>query len=195
MLDIGLIVFGITGLLALTSLLPALAQRLRLPYSVLLALAGSALGLLVAARGGMPEGFVATDFLNALASFHISSEAFLVIFLPTLLFETALAIDVRRMLNDVAPILVMAVIAVVVCMVVVGVTLSSLTDYGLIACLLLGAIVATTDPAAVVGIFREIGAPQRLTMLVEGESLLNDAAAIALFSMLAGMLLAGQEAA
>ncbi|HEU4825264.1 MAG TPA: cation:proton antiporter [Dongiaceae bacterium] len=195
MLDIGLIVFGITGLLALTSLLPALAQRLRLPYSVLLALAGSALGLLVAARGGMPEGFVATDFLNALASFHISSEAFLVIFLPTLLFETALAIDVRRMLNDVAPILVMAVIAVVVCMVVVGVTLASLTDYGLIACLLLGAMIATTDPAAVVGIFREIGAPQRLTMLVEGESLLNDAAAIALFSMLAGMLLAGQEAA
>ncbi|HET6161394.1 MAG TPA: cation:proton antiporter [Dongiaceae bacterium] len=195
MTDIGFIVFGITGLLALTSLLPALAQRLKLPYSVLLALAGSALGLLVAARGEMPEGFMGTDFLNALSSFHISSEAFLVIFLPTLLFETALAIDVRRMLNDLAPILVMAVIAVVVCMLVVGFTLASLTDYGLIACLMLGAIIATTDPAAVVGIFREIGAPQRLTMLVEGESLLNDAAAIALFSMLAGMLLAGQEAA
>jgi CPA1 family monovalent cation:H+ antiporter len=195
MVDIGLIVFGITGLLALTSLLPALAQRLKLPYSVLLALAGSALGLLVAARDVMPQGFMATDFLTALSSFHISSEAFLVIFLPTLLFETALAIDVRRMLNDVAPILVMAVIAVVVCMVVVGVTLASLTNYGLIACLLLGAIIATTDPAAVVGIFREIGAPQRLAMLVEGESLLNDAAAIALFGMLAGMMLGGQEAA
>jgi CPA1 family monovalent cation:H+ antiporter len=195
MADIGLIVFGITGLLALSSLLPAVAQRLKLPYSVLLALAGSALGLLVAARDAMPAGSIAADFLIALSSFHISSEAFLVIFLPALLFETALAIDVRRMLNDVAPILVMAVIAVVVCMLVVGFTLASLTSYGLIACLLLGAIVATTDPAAVVGIFREIGAPQRLTMLVEGESLLNDAAAIALFSMLAGMLLAGQEAA
>ncbi|MGH6891541.1 MAG: cation:proton antiporter [Dongiaceae bacterium] len=195
MAEIGLIVFGITGLLALTSLLPALAQRLKLPYSVLLALAGGALGVLVAARGEMPEGIMATDFLVALSSFKISSEAFLVLFLPALLFETALAIDVRRMLNDVAPILVMAVIAVVVCMLVVGFTLSSLTDYGLIACLMLGAIVATTDPAAVIGIFREIGAPQRLTMLVEGESLLNDAAAIALFSMLSGMLLVGQEAA
>ena len=195
MVDIGFIVFGITGLLALTSLLPALAQRLKLPYSVLLALAGSALGLLVAGRDAMPEGFVGTDFLTVLSNFHISSQAFLVIFLPTLLFETALAIDVRRMMNDVAPILLMAVIAVVVCMVVVGVTLGSLTDYGLIACLMLGAIIATTDPAAVIGIFREIGAPQRLTMLVEGESLLNDAAAIALFGMLAGMLLGGQEAA
>src|SRR5262245_55265739 len=125
MLDIGLIVFGITGLLALTSLLPALAQRLKLPYSVLLALAGAALGLLVAARGAMPQGFMGTDFLNTLAGFHISSQAFLVIFLPTLLFETALAIDVRRMLNDVAPILLMAVVAVVVCMVVVGITLAS----------------------------------------------------------------------
>ena len=195
MANIGLIVFGITGLLALTSLLPALAQRLRLPYSVLLALAGSVLGLLVAVSGEMPEGSVATDFLHVLSNFHISSQAFLVIFLPALLFETALAIDVRRMMNDLAPILLMAVVAVVVCMVVVGVTLASLTSYGLIACLMLGAIIATTDPAAVIGIFREIGAPRRLTMLVEGESLLNDAAAIALFGMLAGMLLAGQEAA
>ncbi len=193
--NIGLIVFGITGLLALTSLLPGLALRLKLPYSVLLALAGSALGLLVGLRGEMPDGAMATDFLSALGDFHISSEAFLVIFLPTLLFETALAIDVRRMMNDIAPILVMAVIAVVVCMVVVGFTLASLSSYGIIACLLLGAIVATTDPAAVVGIFREIGAPKRLAMLVEGESLLNDAAAIALFSMLAGMLMGGQEAA
>ena len=99
-------------------------------------------------------------------------------------------------MNDVAPILLMAVVAVVVCMVVVGITLSRASPtYGLIACLMLGAIVATTDPAAVIGIFREIGAPRRLTMLVEGESLLNDAAAIALFGMLAGMLIGGQEAA
>lgn len=195
MANIALVVFGITGLLALTSLLPALAQRLKLPYSVLLALAGSALGLLIAARDQMPEGGMVTDFLTVLASFHISSEAFLVIFLPTLLFEAALAIDVRRMLSDLAPILVMAVIAVVVCMLVVGFALASVTEFGLIACLMLGSIIATTDPAAVIGIFKEIGAPKRLTMLVEGESLLNDAAAIALFSMLVGMLLGGQEAA
>jgi monovalent cation:H+ antiporter, CPA1 family len=195
MADIGLIVFGITGLLALTSLLPSLAQRVKLPYSVLLALVGSALGLLIAVRGQIPEGAIASDFLMVLSSFHISSEAFLVIFLPTLLFESALAIDVRRMLSDLAPILLMAVVAVVVCMLVVGFALASVTEYGLIACLLVGAIIATTDPAAVIGIFKEIGAPKRLTMLVEGESLLNDAAAIALFAMLVGMLLGGQEAA
>src|SRR5262249_51840619 len=56
------------------------------------------------------------------------------------------------------------------------------------AALLVGAIVATTDPAAVVAIFRELGAPARLTRLLEGESLLNDAAAIVLFSLLVSML-------
>ena len=50
--------------------------------------------------------------------------------------------------------------------------------------LLLGTIVATTDPAAVVAIFRELGAPPRLTRLLEGESLLNDAAAIVLFGVI-----------
>jgi CPA1 family monovalent cation:H+ antiporter len=55
-------------------------------------------------------------------------------------------------------------------------------------CLLLGAIVATTDPSAVVGIFRDVGAPGRLIRLVEGESLLNDAAAIALATVLIAML-------
>src|SRR3546814_15342446 len=53
---------------------------------------------------------------------------------------------------------------------------------------LLGAIVATTDPVAVVGIFREVGAPRRLTTLVEGESLFNDAASIAMYSVLLAAL-------
>jgi hypothetical protein len=57
----------------------------------------------------------------------------------------------------------------------------------LVACLLLGAAVSTTDPAAVISTFREIGAPRRLLALLEGESLLNDAAAIALYTLLLGV--------
>jgi monovalent cation:H+ antiporter, CPA1 family len=77
---------------------------------------------------------------------------------------------------------------VLVCMFFIGVALQPFTEVGLLACLLLGAILATTDPVAVVALFREIGAPQRLSILLEGESLLNDAAAIALFTVLAAML-------
>ncbi|TVQ58117.1 MAG: sodium:proton antiporter, partial [Rhodobacteraceae bacterium] len=51
-----------------------------------------------------------------------------------------------------------------------------------------GAIVSTTDPSAVVSIFRSIAAPRRLTRIIEGESLLNDAAAIALFGLFVGFV-------
>src|SRR4051812_13084770 len=183
-----LIVFGLVTLLGLVSLLPPLAAKLKLPYSVLLALAGVALGLLTQVQ---PESHyaVASDLLSALKQFEISAEAIIVIFLPALLFEAALAVDLRRLIDDIAPIITMAVVAVVICTFVVGAALSLASDYGLLACLLLGAIVATTDPAAVIGIFREVGAPRRLLTLVEGEALLNDAAAIALFGMLVAMLL------
>jgi CPA1 family monovalent cation:H+ antiporter len=63
------------------------------------------------------------------------------------------------------------------------------TGIDLTVCLLLGAIVSTTDPAAVIGIFRDVGAPKRLSILAEGESLLNDAVAIAAFGLFIGILI------
>ena len=195
MSTVTLAVFGLVALLTLISLLPPLAAKLRLPYSVLLALVGSGLGLLALVNQDYAASHVgmAGDLMEALQSFEISPEAFIIIFLPALLFETALAIDVRRLLDDLAPVLTLAVIAVVICTLVVGVVLAQISGFGLVVCLLLGSIVATTDPAAVVGVFREVGAPKRLTTLVEGESLLNDAAAIALFVLLFDVLLGQSE--
>ena len=183
-----LIVFGLVTLLGLVSLLPPLAARLKLPYSVLLALAGCALGLLIQFQP-QSQSAVASDLLTALQQFEISAEAIIVIFLPALLFEAALGVDLRSLTDDIAPILTMAVVAVVICTLVVGFSLSLASEYGLLACLLLGAIVATTDPAAVIGIFKEVGAPRRLLTLVEGESLLNDAAAISIFTLLIAAIL------
>ncbi|WP_448188156.1 cation:proton antiporter [Azospirillum sp. sgz301742] len=182
-------VLGVSGLLVLVSALPPLAARLRIPYTVLLAAAGIALGALIQGATSLdamagPLG----DFFKSLSGLDLSSETLLTIFLPVLLFETALAIDVRRLMDDLAPILMLAVVAVFVCTFAVGYALWAVTPLGLVPCLLLGAIVASTDPAAMVGIFRDLGAPRRLTLLVEGESLLNDAAAIALFTLLLGML-------
>ncbi|WP_374384643.1 cation:proton antiporter [Dongia sp.] len=194
MTSTGLVVFGLVSLLGLMSLLPPLAGRLRLPYSVLLAVVGVTLGIVVTLRPdqAIPSSML-HDVIDALGSVEVSSEAFILIFLPALLFEVALAIDVRRLVDDIAPVLTMAVVAVVICALTVGFTLAQASPFGLIACLLLGSIVATTDPAAVVGIFREVGVPKRLTTLVEGESLLNDAAAIAIFTLLLDMLLSGGD--
>jgi CPA1 family monovalent cation:H+ antiporter len=192
--DIAITVLGVTGLLALVSLLPPVAHRLNLPFSVLLAVVGCALGAVVIAVQDADAMAFGGEFITALQGLEVSGEAFLYIFLPTLLFESALAIDVRRLMDDVGPILLLAVVAVFVCTMVVGFVLDPVADVGLTACLLLGAIVATTDPAAVVGIFRDLGAPRRLAILVEGESLFNDAAAIALFSLLVAMLMGTREA-
>jgi CPA1 family monovalent cation:H+ antiporter len=79
-------------------------------------------------------------------------------------------------------------------MVAVGVTLNLVTGTSLMLCLLLGSIVATTDTAAVLGIFRDIGVPSRLSVIVEGESLFNDAAAIALFVVILEVLTSHGEA-
>lgn len=185
----GYLIFGLAGLLALISFMPPLAGRLRLPYSVLLAIVGFLLGLVIHAHEWAPS--LISDFLDSLQNYEVSSDTFLYVFLPVLLFETALAMNVRRLLDDLWPILMMAIVAVFVCTLAVGYTLSWFSSYSLVVCLLLGAIVATTDPIAVVGVFREVGAPKRLTNLVEGESLFNDAASIALYAVLLTVL-AGQ---
>ncbi|MFW5791607.1 MAG: cation:proton antiporter, partial [Desulfohalobiaceae bacterium] len=82
----------------------------------------------------------------------------------------------------------LVVIAVLVTTLLVAGGLVSLTPLPLLWALALGAIVATTDPSAVLAVFKQVGAPRRLQALVEGESLLNDAAAIVLFAAVVELL-------
>ncbi len=171
-----------------------LAERLRLPFTVLLAITGIVIGIAagVFLRSDLTDAF--DPLARSLLEFPVNSEVFLYVFLPTLLFQVALTLNLRRMLDDWVPILVLAVLAVVVATFAIGLALAPFTTQSIYVCLLIGAIVATTDPSAVVGIFREIGAPQRLTRLIEGESLLNDAAAIALFGLFVALVTPfGQE--
>ncbi len=168
-----------------------MAARLRLPYSVILAL----LGMLI---GGSAIFFLHTELTDALnpvaeviLALPIRSNVFLYVFLPTLLFQATLGMNLRRMLDDWVPILVLAVVAVVVATLSVGFALAWASTLPLAACLLIGAIVSTTDPSAVVSIFRSISAPRRLARIIEGESLLNDAAAIALFGLFMGFVMLG----
>ncbi len=186
--DIVLTIFALTGLLALVSLLLPLADRLAIPYAVLLAAVGCAIGAVTAVVGNTVGVGMVGDMVHALDGFDLTAEALLYIFLPALLFETALNVDVQHLTEEIAPVLLLAVIGVLVSTVVVGVALWASFGVTLLACLMLGAVVATTDPVAVVAIFRDIGAPRRLSMLVEGESLFNDAAAIALYTLLLTML-------
>ena len=171
--------------LSLIGLLVPVAERLGLPLPTVVAVTGLAIGTL-SALSGMTFTNLALDTYDAwfVDNLAIDSQSLLFIFLPPLLFEMALAVDVRRLFEDLAVVMLMAVIAVVAATLFVGSALFVVSDLTLIACLLLGATISTTDPAAVITIFKKLGAPKRLLVILEGESLLNDAAAIALFTIL-----------
>jgi len=169
----------------LISFLVPLAAFVRLPLSVVIAVVGLVCGVY----------FWATDFqvlgkgldtydLWFIKSLALDTQSLLILFLPPLLFEMSLGVSARRLRDDVWIVLVMAVGAVLLATLIVGFSVWSVSSLSLVACLLLGAAISTTDPAAVVTTFRELGAPRRLLVILEGESLLNDAAAIALFTLL-----------
>jgi len=170
-------------LLFLVSLLQPLAARFSLPDSLMLAGLGILLGLLDTSWGAVGTNGVLDDLALGLGALDLNAEAFLYIFLPPLLFTAALGVDLRLLRDESVAVLLLAVVAVVVATTLVGFSLWFVAGVTLIGALLLGAVVAPTDPAAVVGAFRDIGAPRRLATLVNGESLFNDAAAIVLFSL------------
>lgn len=190
-MDIIALVGAIAALFIIIGLSEPLSERLRLPFTVILAIMGAVLGALALYTLSSDLAETMNPTFLRLLELPIRSNIFLYVLLPTLLFQVALMVNARRMLDDWVPILVMAVGAVVASTVIIGYALTPFTTLPLTACLLIGAIVSTTDPSAVVSIFRNIAAPQRLTRIVEGESLLNDAAAIALFGFFLTFVMLG----
>ncbi|TXL74436.1 cyclic nucleotide-binding domain-containing protein [Vineibacter terrae] len=189
MTEIVVAILAIALALVLVSVLLPVAERLRIPHTVLLAVLGIALGVTGAWLVGETERFgLLGDFFEGLTAVGVSPAAFLYIFLPPLLFTAGLTIDVRRLFDEMSAVLLLAIVAVFVCIGVVGGVVHAVTGIDIFVCLLLGAIVSTTDPAAVIGILREVGAPKRLSILAEGEALFNDAAAIATFTILIDVL-------
>ncbi len=162
-----------SALLAAAVALSLVARRVHIQVTVVLVVVG-----FVAAWAGGPLGFKAP----------LDGERFeeVVVFalLPTLIFEAAIGLSVRAFFRNLGPILVLAVVGVAVSAALVGVTLNVGLGIPVAAALLFGALISATDPVAVVAVFRELGVPERLLTLVEGESLLNDGVAIVLFSIL-----------
>ena len=119
------------------------------------------------------------------------------IFIPVLVFESAYNLDKQALKNNLVVILVLAIIAMLLTCCITA----ALLFYGIgheigfpwLAALITGAIVAATDPVAVVAKLKEMNAPHRLNVLLEGESLFNDATAIVLFGLFLSMAVAAQS--
>lgn len=152
-------------ILLIVSLVAIGVRRVRLPYTVALVLVGLGVSLRSAPQ------FVLTD------------EIILGIFLPPLVFEAAFHLNLDELRRNSITIGLLAIPGVVMTMLVVGGILTLGTALGTGAALVFGALIAATDPVSVVAIFRRLGAPKRLEVLLEGESLFNDGTAIVLFGI------------
>ncbi len=180
-MNLGTWLLLLSALLAAAVLLGILARRAHVPLTVVLAVVGFLAGWLGIVQSPVSgEGF---------------EEILVFVFLPVLVFEAAFGLSTRAFFRNLVPILVLAIPALAVSAICVGLSLYVGLGTPLIPALLFGALISATDPVAVVAIFRELGVPRRLLTIVEGESLLNDGVAIVLFTILLAAALGGDLSA
>lgn len=125
------------------------------------------------------------------------SEVLMTWFLPALLFAGALHVNLGDLRNYKWPIGLLATFGVLIATTVIGyLAYYTFALFGwhvdFIYCLLFGALISPTDPIAVLGILRSAGAPKPLATTIVGESLFNDGTAVVVFTILLGILMAGE---
>jgi CPA1 family monovalent cation:H+ antiporter len=170
-------------LLIAASVIAVIARRIGIPYTVALVFGG----LLLSAV-----------HLRALAPLHqgnrpnwLTPDVILTLFLPALLFEGSLKIELRHIKTDIVPLLLLANLGVLIATLVTGLVIYYAIGMSLIVALLFGSMVSATDPISVLSIFKEVAVDERLSVIVEGESLLNDGTAVALFQILLASAVGG----
>jgi len=168
---------AVIAALLLASIVGMLAQRLRLPYTVSLVIVG--LAFAVVRDRFFPE------FDPGL---HLTAQLLFTVLLPALVYEAAFHLELRHFLDTWRTVLVLAVPGVLVgTALTFGVSWAVLGAFHIHVAwpiLLVGAtILAATDPVGVLAMLREVGAPRRLAVIMEGESLLNDGSAIVAFGV------------
>ena len=161
-------------LLLVIFVVAVIVQRVRLPYTIALVLAGLV---------GFEPGF---------SHIRLTPDLILLVFLPVLLFEGAYNVSARRLWQDLLSVALLAVLGVLLGTVVTATIVHLVLGLPWAVALVFGALISSTDPIAVVSLFKDLGAPRRLALLVEGESLFNDGAAITLFEILLAAIVTGE---
>lgn len=178
---------AIFSLLLLSMGVYFVSKKLKIPYTVLLVIAGI---FLVPISGFEPFRF--------LSSFNLTTDLLFFVFLPVLIFESAYNMNFKEAWENKLTISALAVVGLMISALIIAV--GGTWALGLVGVqvpfmvmLLFGTIISATDPVAVLALFKEFGAPKRLAMLFEGESLFNDASAFAIFLILLEVMRSGES--
>ncbi len=149
-----------------------------LPYTIFLTLIGLLIGIFRFGPDISETGF--------------GHELIFFVFLPPLLFQGAFHMELNRLLKHIGPIVCFAIPGVIVSTLLVGGIVGWLGGIGsVLVAMLFGALISPTDPVSVLALFKEANAPEDLKVLVEGESLFNDATGVVLFTILFEAVLNG----
>lgn len=162
-------------LLLIATLVAIVFRRLRAPYTVGLVLVGATLA-----------------FLNEGQQASVTPEIILGLLVPPLLFEAAFNLEFDEFRRNLASILLLAIPGVVITMLLVAGVVAWGTGISLFVAIIFGALIAATDPVAVIALFRTLGVPKRLQVLIEGESLFNDGTAVVVFGLAVAATVTGE---
>ncbi len=157
---------AIVILIAIAAFVAVMARRFQFPFTVALVIAG----------------FAATA-LGDLVAIDVSPDLILFLLVPPLLFEATLHIPWAKLKADLGPVLVNALVGTLIGTLALGWLVHVVLDLPWEASFAFGALISATDPVAVIAFFKSLGTPKRLSVLVEGESLFNDAVAVVAFGV------------
>jgi Na+/H+ antiporter len=163
------------GLLIGIVVIATIADRLRLPYPILLVLAGIGVAL------------IPTEH-----RVELQPDLVLLVFLPPLIYDASLDTSARELRSHLRPILLLAVGLVVATMVAVAVVIHSVVSgMSWAVAFALGAIVSPPDSVAATQIAGKLGLPRRLVTILGGEGLMNDATALTAYAVAVAAVGAG----
>ena len=169
----------ILALLAVFATVQLLAHRLGVPYPSLLVIGGLAIALIP----GLPR--IDSD-----------PELLFLIFVPPLLYWTALTTSIRELKDVIGPVARLSTVLVLLTMTVVAVVVHSLnSEFSWASAFLLGAIVAPPDPIAAAAVIVPLGVSRRITTMLEGEGLLNDATSLVAYRVALAAVVTGSFSA
>jgi CPA1 family monovalent cation:H+ antiporter len=169
-------------MLIAASAIAVVANRLRIPYTIALVVGGLALGFF-----HVP---LVEDIIRQKPTW-LTPNVSLIIFLPPLLFEGSLKIQLRHLRENLVPILLFANAGVLAATVITGLAVHWVLGFPILVGLVFGAIISATDPISVLALFRDMAVGKRLSTLVEGESLFNDGTAAVLYGILVAAVMTG----
>ncbi|MBV8574649.1 MAG: Na+/H+ antiporter [Acetobacteraceae bacterium] len=152
------------GVVAVTAAIGAAARELNWPRPMLLVVAGLAIALIP----GLPQVELEPDLV-------------LSVFLPPIIYYAAFGMSWQAFYANLRPIVLLAVGCVVFTTVAVAAAAHSLIGMAWPVAFVLGAIISPTDTVAPLAIVRRLGIPNRISAVLEGEGLVNDATALVLF--------------